>query len=226
MHGDYVKLLNLTLQIDREFASVVQDDLDGSMGAQYAAQDAYGIDAIINNPLLVNVAALAILQRKSVGFKLDSTTIDGIQKTIIFDEPTGPPQLLQQPLILDSDMPLFENTTSLGMYPYREGYVLIGVLGDEMMRAYWQPRWVDKPGTMEQGYWHLFYGLEAWAREAARFALTLGIILDTGAKVHIERNTETFGTGRASRKVSYEIKTVMISPGKIMAHGKTWKYVL
>lgn len=161
----------------------------------------------------VNVAALALSMRAHlIVHRLSAGAVALVHGTDLHSLPGEPPRLLRGPWIVEARGPereaLFGDTPSLG------GYVLDGVLylvglryPDGAMVAPWRPRWEERdlragmPAAVDSPLIDDLGAHNAWAREAARFALVLGLLLDAeGTPVAAEderpRRLRGGGTGR------------------------------
>jgi hypothetical protein len=147
----------------------------------------YGPEDPILRPEIVNVAALALCMRDHlVVHEIRQPVPDVVADTDLHSLPDEPPTLLRGPWICDVRDPeretLFGTTMALGGYEHAGRICLIGLGDDGSARVgWWTPRWAG--GEIDEGTVHATLGElgEAhveWTREAARFAVVLGLLID------------------------------------------------
>ena len=140
-------------------------------------------------PAAINVAALALSMRgRLVVHRLAAGATRMVHETDLHSLPGEPPRLLRGPWIVEAREPergLFAGCAALGGYPLEGAVFLVGLgYPDGAMVARWAPRWDGRDleaGMPEPDGSPLVDDVEghtAWAREAARFALVLGLLLD------------------------------------------------
>ena len=140
-------------------------------------------------PAAVNVAALALSMRgRLVVHRLAAGATRLVHETDLHSLPGEPPRLLRGPWIAEAREPergLFAGCAALGGYPLDGAVFLVGLgYPDGAMVARWVPRWDGRDlaaGMPEPDGSPLVDDVEghaAWAREAARFAVVLGLLLD------------------------------------------------
>lgn len=154
------------------------------------ATQAYGKLAVLKAPALINLAALTILmQPRVVVHRISPGAVRLVHKTDLRTLPGEPPRLLRGAWIVEAREPgreiLFGATASLAGYPLDESIYLIGLdWPDGVKVSRWTPRWdeLDLDAAMpERDRSPLIDDMDAhheWAREAARFAVVLGLHLD------------------------------------------------
>lgn len=157
----------------------------------------HGLPLVAAQPVLTNLAALALSHRERlVVHELRGAVPRVAAETDLHTLPTEPPRLLQTPWILEVRAPgeevLFGRTASLAGYELDGVIYLIGLdHPDGVWVAPWRPAWTG--GELEEGTVQdaspLVDNVEAhqeWAREAARFAVVLGLLLDaTGSPLRM-----------------------------------------
>lgn len=163
------------------------DDL--RVQAATLAMKVYG-DAVIGAPAIVNVAALTLLMRERVMVhRISRGATRMVHETDLHTLPGNPPRLLRGPWIVEAKDPereqLFWQTANLAGYPLDDSIFLVGVdYPDGVFVARWMPKWGEEK-DLESGiimdHSPLIDDVDRhhdWAREAARFALVLGLHLD------------------------------------------------
>lgn len=148
----------------------------------------WGIHSVLARPLLVNLGALALLMDRLSVHRLSAGAIRLVHETDLHSLPGEPPRLLRRPWIVESRVPerewLFGQTASLGGYPLDDAIYLIGLdWPDGVFVSRWRPRWEERDldATIERDESPLVQDVDAhyaWSREAARFSLVLGLLLD------------------------------------------------
>jgi hypothetical protein len=181
-------------------AAPTGSDLRTTAGALAALT--YGMDTVLEMPALVNIAALAWLTReRRVVHRISSGAAHVVHDTDLRTIPSAPPPLLHRPWILTSRNPergecLFGDTAELAGYPLDDRIYLIGLqYPDGIKVAGWRPKWsADEIEIGLHGTADLIDDVDAWqdwARDAARFALMLGILLDAeSTPVVLDSDTE------------------------------------
>jgi len=147
---------------------------------------------------LVNIAALAICLERPVLHLLRPAACGLVHTTDLHTLPGEPPRLLQRAWLVEVRRPetgdrLFGDTVYLGGYAFDGATYLVGLEWPETARvSRWVPRWGD--AELDAGVAHETSPMiddvdthHAWAREAARFAVVLGVLLDAeGTPIRIE----------------------------------------
>ncbi len=166
-------------------------------GAAELAIRVHGTERTLTQPALLNLAALALSMPRLTVHVIRAGVPDLVDATDLHALPAEPPRLLQAPWILEVRNPadgerLFGSTASLAGYELDGVRYLIGLgYPDGVMVARWRPVWSggDLEAGVERGTSPLIDDVDAhkeWAREAARFAVVLGLLLDAaGAPVRV-----------------------------------------
>lgn len=150
----------------------------------------FGGALLLDLPELVNVAGLSIsMEPRLVLHRVSPGAASLVHATDLHSLPGEPPRLLRDGWLLESrdieSEPLFGRTVCLGGYRLEEAIYLVGLdYPDGANVARWVPHWGE--GDLEQAlvtpdHSPLIADFDAhyeWAREAARFALVLGLHLD------------------------------------------------
>lgn len=207
---------SLSGEIDRCIRSMhgMPDIQDFRSTAGYIAATTYGIPMVESMPALVNIAALSWLMReRRVIHRISSGVIRTVDETDLRTLPTIGPRLFDVPWVLTSRSPergefLFGNTVELGGYSLEGRMFLVGLSYPDGIRvAGWRPRWGTaeleiKPG----GSADLIDDVDAWqdwAKQAARFILILGILMDAeGTPILIAGNNKGRNQKASSHKSS------------------------
>ena len=171
-------------------------DLRAAAGA--LAASAYGFEVVAEQPSFINVAALALVVRRLIVHRLTPGAIRAVDETDLHTLPGEPPRLLRGPWILESrhpdrGEPLVGNCPALAGYRLEGAIYLIGFgRPDGVYVARWVPRWgeEDIDASVQADGSPLISDVDAhqtWAREVARFALVMGLLLDAeGTPVEVE----------------------------------------
>jgi hypothetical protein len=148
-------------------------------------------------PELTNVAALSLSLEQLVVHVLQPEVMDLVDGTDLHQLPDAPPRLLRRGWIVEVPHPergerLFADVACLGGYALNGKVFLVGLGYPEGARVgVWTPRWTgeDLDGTVSEDRSPLLGDVaahQAWMREAARFAVVLGLLLDAeGVPVQI-----------------------------------------
>lgn len=149
---------------------------------------------------MVNMAALALSMPRLCVHELSRGTIQLIHDADLRSLPDSPPRLMQSAWLIDTRDPETESlgwptigdtqTAAVGGYMVDGVYYLVGLgYPDGVMVAHWRPQWgegeisipIDNSPLVDD-----IEGYVAWGREAARFSLILGLILEAeGAPITI-----------------------------------------
>jgi hypothetical protein len=150
-----------------------------------------GVDVVDGAPALVNVGALALAAVPRLTVHSVRPGAAGlVHATDLHSLPGEPPRLLRRAWLLEVRRPeagerLFGETVSLGGYDLDGRTYLVGLdYPDGVHVAGWRPAWGER--DLEVALPHgesspLIEDVDAhheWAREAARFAVVLGLLLD------------------------------------------------
>jgi len=168
---------------------------------------------------LVNVAALTYAGRERLQVhSIRPAASRLVSETDVHSLPGEPPQMLRRPWLVESSRQqlgeaLWGSTVALAGYPLEDGrIVLIGIQWpDGAAVGVWSPRWEERElpdggtyaGSVLEGV--DADALGAWTSEAARWAVTLALLLDSeGAPLRQvdERSGEARRRGAAARGVS------------------------
>lgn len=178
--------------------------------AAEVAATAWGRQMVESAPILVNLAALAILgRRRLVVHQLRGAAARHASVTDLHALPSEPPALLRKPWLLEVRHPdegarLFGDTFALGGYSVGGATYLLGFLGNGgAVCAPWRPRWTGEDlaeGTHQERSPLVDEGdmpaHAAWVREAARYAVVFGLLAEAeGTPLRIEdaRQRDTRG---------------------------------
>lgn len=200
-------LSDLVLEVAPVTRTVPADEPIREAAALVASQ-CWGMAEALRRPALVNVAALAVAAtrgrllvhqvRPAAAMLVDSTDLHSL--------PSEAPSLLRRPWILEARRPetgerLFGSTASLAGYEVDGATYLLGLqYPDGAAVARWTPHWTgeDIEAGIPAETSPLIADVDAhheWAREAARFVIVLGLLLEAdGAPLTISDEV-----GRATR---------------------------
>lgn len=203
---DFATLLEL-VQEALPYAREMPEAIPFREAATTVAVACWGPTAATSGPELVNVAALALRARERlVAHQVRPAAARQVAETDVHSLPDAPPRLLRGPWLLEVRRPetgerLWGDTVALAGYEVEPGTTfLLGLGAGGWCRVvHWRPRWTGEDldeGTHQHAS-PLVDDMSAhqeWAREAARFAVVLGLLLDAeGAplRVNEERQRET-----------------------------------
>ena len=157
-------------------------------------------------PAMVNVAALALSMPRLCAHELSRGVVRLVHDADLRSLPEGPPEMMQSGWLIDTRDPEREplgwpalgdnQTAALGGYMVDGVYYLVGVgYPDGAMVATWRPQWGEGEITIpvdDEPLIDDIEGYQAWGREAARFSLILGLILEAeGAPITIRGDDES-----------------------------------
>jgi len=166
--------------------------------ASLLATTEFGPATVLQHPALVNCAALALSMERLVAHRVSAGVARVVAETDLHTLPGEPPRLLRRPWLLEARKPeegLFGDTASLGGYELDGAVYLVGLgYPDGVYVARWTPHWHEE--DLEAGVVRdespLIDDVDAhheWAREAARFAIVLGLLLDAeGSPVEMDES--------------------------------------
>lgn len=179
----------------------------------------FGEKTAFDAPAVINVSALAISCGERVTVhQLRPAAAELVHETDLHSLPSEPPRLLRRAWIVEVRRPetgerLFGDTVCLAGYPIEDAIYLVGIgYPDGAWVARWRPRWTGEeieasvphevsPLARDQSH-PLISDVDAhhdWAREAARFAVVLGLLLEAeGVPIRVE--TEQAGGEKKSSK--------------------------
>jgi hypothetical protein len=165
---------------------------DFRVAAATMAATVYGTEALANAPTLVNCAGLALSMARLTRHELTADAIELVHATDLHTLPSEPPRLLRGAWILEARRPerrcLFGDTASLGGYTLDGAVFLLGIgYPDGAVVARWQPHWTGEdldasvtPDTASPLIDDVALDFPtAWARQAARFAVVLALLLES-----------------------------------------------
>ncbi|MCY1023978.1 hypothetical protein [Pyxidicoccus sp. MSG2] len=199
----YATMLELVMEA-LPYAREVPDALLLREAAPTVAAACWGPTALTSGPELVNMAALAILGRtRLVAHQVRPAAARQVGETDLHSLPDSPSRLLRGPWMLEVRRPeagerLWGDTVALAGYEVEPNTTfLLGLGASGWCRVvHWRPRWTGE--ELEEGTRQMGSPLvddmsthEAWAREAARFAVVLGLLLDAeGAPLRVEEERQ------------------------------------
>lgn len=152
---------------------------------------------------LVNISALALLsQRRLVAHQVRPAAARQVSETDLHSLPDAPPRLLRGPWLVEARRPeagerLWGDTVALAGYELEGVTYLVGLGAPDWCRVVqWRPQWTGE--ELDEGTRQTRSPLvddmsahESWAREAARFAVVLGLMLDAeGAPLRVEEERQ------------------------------------
>jgi hypothetical protein len=153
------------------------------------ALSSYGLERVQDMPELVNFGVLTVLAQPFRVHELRGSVRELVANTDLHSLPDEPPELLRRAWIVQTRDPatehLFGDTAALAGYELEGTRYLIGLgYPDGCRVARWRPEWrggeigagvvrEDSGGLVDDVEDH-----EEWAREAARFIVVLGLLLD------------------------------------------------
>ncbi|MDQ7794166.1 MAG: hypothetical protein RDU89_07100 [bacterium] len=146
----------------------------------------HGPEMVFGMPAIVNCAALALSMPRLVVHRLSAGATRVVAETDLHSLPGEPPHLLRGPWLLEArrpEEPLFGQTASLGGYELDGVIYLVGLdHPDGVYVARWVPHWreEDLEAGIQRDDSPLIADVDAhhaWARDAARFAVVLGLLL-------------------------------------------------
>lgn len=185
-------------------------DLDVRTRAAHLAVAAFGLEQVLAQPALVNIAALALSMDRLVVHRLTADAAEQVRSTELRAIPGAPPALMRRPWIIESRRPeryaLFGNTAALAGYELDGRLYLIGLdypdgIRVEPVRIHWQeqdiePMSVDSPLIEGDIHEH-----RLWAEQAAEWVVTLGALLEAeGAPLEAEDWSEVPTRKRSRRQ--------------------------
>lgn len=189
------------------FEGLVPPDPPFRERAAALAVAAYGLPTVTDLPALVNCAGLALSMPRLTVHRVSSGVSRTVAETDLHSLPGEPPRLLRGSWLLESrrpEEPLFGDTACLGGYELEGSVYLVGLgYPDGARVARWTPRWRDE--DLDAGVVRdespLIDDVDAhreWAREAARYAVVLGLLLEAeGSPVAMDDELE----GRGARRL-------------------------
>jgi hypothetical protein len=156
----------------------------------FLALKGWGEQLVSELPILVNFGVLkALIGDAPPLLSVRSAASRLVRETDMHSLPSEPPKLLRSPLIVQASSvrkPLFATTVGLACYELDDARYLLGLTAEGgAIMAQWQPEWTG--GDIEESVRHdtspLIDGISAtdhkdWARAAAQYLVTLGVLLD------------------------------------------------
>lgn len=192
--------------------------------------DVYGQEAVLAQPVMVNFGVLAdVMADRVVVHALRPGACRLVDDTDLHSLPEAPPKLLTGGWILEArhaerGEPIFGNTIALAGYRIDDAIHMLGVHApDGVTHTVWRPKWgsgelpegmvVDRSPLVDE---HEHAEYSEWARQAARFALVLGLLLESeAAPVKIGDETEK-GTGGKTGKREWVTRHIALgAPPKV-----------
>lgn len=158
------------------------------LSAALLATYVYGQEVLLDQPALVNCAALALLLPREITHEVTAAAAARVDGTDLHSLPEAPPRFLRGAWVLEARDPererLFGDTVCLGGYALEDRIYLIGLQAPDGVRvARWRPRWTggDLPAEIPTDTSVLIDDQDAhreWAREAARWVVVLSVLLE------------------------------------------------
>lgn len=191
----------------------------------------YSQRPVIEQPALVNTAALALSMPRLVVHRISPGAVNLVHSTDLHSLPNEPPRLLRGAWIIETKRPdgepLFGRTVCLAGYHVEgEGIFLQGTdYPDGVFTAKWTPQWAG--GDLEAGVVRDTSPLiddvdrhHEWTRQAARFAVVLGLLLDAEgspvvAKDETPAGRRQRGTGSGKTQTSWTVRRVFVGRDKV-----------
>jgi len=209
---EFASMLELVMEA-LPYAREVPNALPLHQAAPTVAMACWGPTACMRGPELVNIAALAIRGRtRLVAHQVRPAAARQVAETDLHSLPDAPPRLMRGPWMVEVRRPetgehLWGDTVALAGYEAEPGTTfLVGLGAGGWCRAvHWRPRWTGE--NLEEGTQQVRSPMvddmsahETWAREAARFAVVLGLLLDAeGAPLRVEEERQR-DTARRSKR--------------------------
>lgn len=155
--------------------------------AGIAAARTFGVQALQELPIFVNIAALTYaLGESPIIYELKNDALELIDDTDLRSFPRETPSLLSSACIVENNTGvLFGETTDLGIYPMPDGRIgIIGLTGrDQGGGAFftaWNPKWgehdISEFGRFETDSDEETY--KTWAQDAIRFLIVFSVMLE------------------------------------------------
>lgn len=172
------------------------DGADLRAQAGLLALSVFGEAIVLDAPALINVAALALSMDRLTVHRVSSGAVRAVHETDLHTLPGEPPRLFLRAWIVEARNPerenLFGSTAALGGYVVGDAIFLVGLrYPDGVSVARWRPEWKERDldATVQRDESPLVDDVDGhheWAREAARFAIVLGLLLDAeGAPISV-----------------------------------------
>lgn len=195
--GTWVSATELAEQAHRRLLHLPPGETGFREQAARLAIATWGQGMVLQLPALINWAGLALRMRdRLVVHRLSAGAIRLVHETDLHSLPGEPPRLLRKAWIVESrklDEPLFGATVGLAGYELEGAIYLLGLdYPDGAYVSRWRPRWEEREleATVEVDTSPLIADVDthfAWSKEAARFAVVLGLLLDAeGTPVVVE----------------------------------------
>lgn len=166
----------------------------------------------------IHLAALglAMAPDRLVAHALRPEVVDTVARTRLRSLPDAPPRLVRRSALVEVADPtrdrLFGDTVAIGCYAHEGRHVVLGLEYPRGFRvASWTPSWdggdvaegaaVDVASELTVLAGNDSDAHRAWAREAARFLVVLGLLLDVeGAPVEVSDASSRAGRRRSRRR--------------------------
>lgn len=185
---NWTSIADIVLSLRARLALAAHYKEPREAGAAIALSN-YGATRVQELPELVNFGVLTLLAQPFRVHELRRTVRELVDATDLHSLPDEPPLLLTRAWIVQTAKPeneqLFGETAALAGYQLDGTHYLIGLgYPDGCRVARWRPEWrggdinasvvrEDSGGLVDDVRDH-----EEWARDAARFAIVLGLLLD------------------------------------------------
>lgn len=183
----------------------VPDEGDIRTRAGHLALAAYGPDAAMGQPALVNIAALALAMDRLVVHRMIADAAEQVRSTELRAIPGEPPTLMRRPWIIESRRPerhpLFGNTAALAGYELDGRLYLIGLdypdgIRVEPVRIHWAEQDMTATTTESPLVEGDVQEHRRWAEQAAEWVVTFGALLDAEATPLTDEDWPTRGRQR------------------------------
>lgn len=169
------------------YRDYVPADADIRTRAGHLAVAAFGLDAAIAQPALVNIAALTLSMDRLVVHRMTADAAEQARTTELRAIPGEPPALMRRPFIIESRRPerhtLFGTTAALAGYELNDRLFLVGLdypdgIRVEPVRIHWQEQDVEPTSTDSPLIEGDVHEHRLWAQQAAEWLVTLGALLE------------------------------------------------
>jgi hypothetical protein len=201
------QLIHRMRALPRPHRGGIRDDA-ATLALRYAGPDM--------PPATVNIAALALSMSRLCVHELSRGVVQLIHDADLRSLPDKPPRMMQSAWLIDTRDPTNEplgwptvggcQTVAVGGYMVDGVYYLVGLgYPDGAVVATWRPQWgegeisipIDNSPLVDD-----IEGYVAWGREAARFSLILGLVLEAeGAPITIRGGDGDKASERRSHRL-------------------------
>lgn len=217
---------------------------DPRMHATAVAAQAWGEQFVMTNTAAINLGVLSLQTNgRLVSHEIDRGARRLVDETDLHALPDEPPTLLRGPWVVEmrdptSDVLLEPSvnrapTVSLAGYPLDGVIYLVGLqYPDGIAVARWTPRWTgeDLDAGVARDTSPLIDDVDAhheWARDAARFAVVFGLLLDVAAtplRVYDpraeHRGKRSLRKGEKKAPPAWVTKRVLLDPDRKIAERR------